>query len=268
MIYAAKRLSENYDCFVYGLNKNEANVPVLREISKFKNLVLPLPATRDGVNINAPHFMKPLPLALVPDAVRAGGTVYSGGTSCELREICERHNLRLVDYFEREELTVMNAMVTAESTLEILIRELGRTVFGAEIMLTGFGRISKILAKYLAALGARVTVAARKYSDLAWAEIGGCKTVLLSEIGGVLRQFDVVINTVPAIIFGADSTKKFKPGCLTVDLASKPGFADAEALGVIHALSLPGKSSPVTAGQIVADTIVNIINEAGGESDA
>ena len=43
----------------------------------------------------------------------------------------------------------------------------------------------------------------------------------------------------------------------------------AAALGVkvIWALSLPGKTSPVTAGQIVADTILGILAEEGDADD-
>lgn len=49
-------------------------------------------------------------------------------------------------------------------------------------------------------------------------------------------------------------------------MASKSWGVDVEAaaaLGVkvIWALSLPGKTSPVTAGQIVADTILGILAE-------
>ncbi|MCL2638914.1 MAG: hypothetical protein FWD48_11175 [Oscillospiraceae bacterium] len=52
-VYAAKRLSERYDCFLYGFDDLDSApaVPVLREITRFKSLVLPLPATRDEVNI-------------------------------------------------------------------------------------------------------------------------------------------------------------------------------------------------------------------------
>ncbi len=43
----------------------------------------------------------------------------------------------------------------------------------------------------------------------------------------------------------------------------------AAALGVkvIWALALPGKTSPVTAGQIVADTVLGILAEEGDVHD-
>ena len=267
-VYAAKKMSERYDCFLYGFDDAPpfTCLPVLREITKCGNLVLPLPASRDGFTINAPFSALPLPLSIIPQAVDEGGTVYCGRSFPELERICKEHNLKLVDYFEREELAVMNAVPTAEGTLELAIRERKRTIFGSEILISGFGRISKVLAKYLTAMGADVTITARKYSDLAWAEIAGCKTVHLSEISGELPRFDIVINTVPSPIFGADDVKLLKNDCLVIDLASKPGFEDAEeakkdGVKVVWALSLPGKTAPETAGYIIANTIINIIAE-------
>ena len=51
-----------------------------------------------------------------------------------------------------------------------------------------------------------------------------------------------------------------------IDLASKPGGVDfnlAKELGlkVIWALSLPGKTAPITSGEIIKDTIINILKE-------
>jgi dipicolinate synthase subunit A len=234
-VYAAKKLGEHFDCFLYGFNK--LDIKQLREITKFKSLVLPLPASRDEVNINAPFSKAQIPISIIPQAVEAGGTVYCGKAIPEIERICAENNLKLTDYFEREELIIKNAIPTSEGCIEIIFRERGSTVFGAEILLTGFGRVSKVLAKHLLALGAKVTVTARKYSDLAWAEIEGCKVLHLSRIDEALQNFDIIINSVPALIFNAESMKKCKPDSLKIDLASEPGFEDMT--GVVHALSLP-----------------------------
>jgi dipicolinate synthase subunit A len=263
-VYAAKRLGEHYDCFIYGfgelkIKQRPAQIPVLRELTKFKSLVLPLPASRDEININAPYHKGAIPIDIIPEAIEAGGVVYCGKSFRGLREICEKNNLKLVDYYEREELIIKNAVPTSEGCLEIIFKERGSTVFGSQILLTGFGRVSKVVAKHLVALGARVTVTARKYADLAWAEIEGCRALHLSKINEAVQKFDIIINTVPAVIFNAAGMKKTKADCLLIDLASEPGFADMSR--VIHALSLPGKTAPVTAGYIVADTIMNILEE-------
>ena len=78
-----------------------------------------------------------------------------------------------------------------------------------------------------------------------------------------------MVNTVPVRVLDEARLADLKPGCLVVDLASKPGGVDLEAAGrlgvrVIWALSLPGKVAPVTAGKIIRDTIYHILNELGG----
>lgn len=273
-IYAAERLNKKYDISVYGFDERiePCGVPVLKELQKCGNLVLPLPASYDSENITAPYFSKKLPLSLVPKAVEKGGTVYCGKATPALREICEENGLKLVDYFEREELIVMNAVPTAEGALEIIMRESPTTIMGMKILITGYGRIAKVLAKYLVALGAKVTVCARRYSDLSWAEIAGCSSIHLSKLDSVLPQFDTIVNTVPAPLFDRERLLAIKNECLVVDLASKTSVSDMElaknvGVKVIWALSLPGKVAPITAGQIIASAILNIIAEQqlGGE---
>ncbi|MCL2633381.1 MAG: dipicolinate synthase subunit DpsA [Oscillospiraceae bacterium] len=277
-IYAASKLNKTHDCFVYGFDmihddtRVETGVPLLRQIRRCNNVVLPLPVSVNCDYITAPYSSEEMPFSSIVKAIEPGGTVYCGKECPALREFCEKRDLTLIDYFEREELAVMNAVSTSEGAIEIIMREQATTIMGMNILITGYGRISKVLSRYLHSLGANVTVCARKFSDLAWARIMGCSAVLLSEIDDLLSSFDTVVNTVPAQIFDREMLLKLKSDCLIVDLASKTGISDMElakssGVKVIWALSLPGKVAPITAGHIIADTILNIIaeNEKGGE---
>ena len=77
-----------------------------------------------------------------------------------------------------------------------------------------------------------------------------------------------LVNTVPVRVLREAELADLKPGCLVIDLASKPGGVDFDAaarLGVkaFWALSLPGKVAPVTAGKSIKTTIYNILTELG-----
>ena len=79
-------------------------------------------------------------------------------------------------------------------------------------------------------------------------------------------EADIIFNTVPAVILDKGVLSGLKRDCLVVDLASKPGgvdFETAKELGVqiIWALSLPGKVAPITAGDIIHDTVLNVLRE-------
>ena len=176
--------------------------------------------------------------------------------------------LRIRDYFAREEMTVGNAAATAEGALERLIRETPATLLGSSALVLGFGRIGKLLALRLRDIGVRVTVAARKGSDRAWACALGMEAVDYSALPEALAGFDSIVNTVPAMVLPEELLARTKENALILDLASRPGgvdFAAAAGLGLktIWALSLPGRVAPKSAGVIIKDTVLNILKEEG-----
>ena len=84
------------------------------------------------------------------------------------------------------------------------------------------------------------------YADLAWAENCGYGVEHTGQLEGWLCGYDLVVNTVPVRVLREAELADLKPGCLVIDLASKPGGVDFDAaarLGVkaFWALSLPGK---------------------------
>jgi dipicolinate synthase subunit A len=174
----------------------------------------------------------------------------------------------VLDYFAREELAIANAVPTAEGAVQLAMEHLPITIHGARILVLGFGRLGRQTAQTFAALGGKVSVAARKYDQLAWAQAMGLGTEHLSQLSGWLCGYDLLVNTIPAPVLMPKELEDLKSGCLILDLASAPGGVDrsaAEQLGltVIHALSLPGKVAPVTAGQAIKTTIYHMLAELG-----
>lgn len=100
------------------------------------------------------------------------------------------------------------------------------TIQGARILILGFGRVGKLTALRCSALGARVSVAARSCADLAWARAFGCDALRIDRLGGWLGSFEMIINTVPALILGERELTQLRPDCYVLDLASKPGGVD------------------------------------------
>ena len=182
--------------------------------------------------------------------------------------LAAERGLTIRDYFAREELAVANAVPTAEGAVQIAMEQLPITIHGARVLVVGFGRVGRALAQRLAALGAKVTVAARRYESLAWAQASGYGAEQTGQLAGWLCGYDLVVNTVPALVLGEAELADLKPDCLVLDLASKPGGVDLEAAGrlgrtVIWALSLPGKVAPVTAGSAIKNTIYHMLHELG-----
>ena len=206
-------------------------------------------ALADYILLPLPLDAARTPLAELLRAAKPGAVALGGRLSVQAKAIAQEAGVELVDYFARPELTVYNAIPTAEGCIGILLAERTRTLWGTNLLLLGFGPVGQALGARLAALGANVTVCARRAEQRALAP-----------------AFDTVVNTIPAPVLTELVLAALRPGSLIVDLASKPGgtdFAAAQRLGckAIHALSLPAACAPDTAGEAVARTVLTILRE-------
>ena len=139
------------------------------------------------------------------------------------------------------------------------------TLCGSNILILGFGRIGKVLAKMLDGIGANVYCEARKPQDLAWIQSYGYIPIDLKKLDDNLNKFDIIINTIPSVVLDANNLDKIKEDCLIIDLASNPGGVDREEvkkrkIKFVWALSLPGKVAPVTSAKYIKETIYNVLN--------
>ena len=223
-------------------------------------IVLPLPCVKGG-RLNAPYSRETIPIEGILTVAREKPIF------CGMRERLNTQRPGIYDYAAREDFAYQNAVLTAEGALELAMRAYEGSVFGAKTLVCGMGRIGRILAQYLCALGAQVTVAARKAGDRAYAEALGYHAIDYSF--KEKYDFDLIFNTVPARVLGARELRLFKDDVLLIDLASLPGGIDmtaatARELSAIHALSLPAKCAPASAGRIIKETIIKMIKEEDG----
>jgi dipicolinate synthase subunit A len=272
-IYLAEKFSEVYDTVVTGFEKykdrNINNVDIDDiENNSADGIILPLPVSSDGIYISTAFSDRNISMEMILLKLKKNGKVYGGKFTSEIIRMLESKNIYFSDYLQREEFSILNAVSTAEGALQTALEKSDRTIYGQNILITGFGRIAKALARILLGMGAYVTVAARKKSDMTWAEIYGCKSCNIKEIENICGSYDIIFNTVPSMIFDEDILCKLKKDVLFIDLASKPGGADfksAQKLGInaVHALALPGKTAPESAGYAIAYSVMNIIDERG-----
>ena len=125
------------------------------------------------------------------------------------------------------------------------MEELPVTLNGSNVIVTGYGRIGKYLSRLLSALGATVTVFARKQTDFALIKAAGLTPASYLYLPDAAMKADALYNTVPARIIGRDALEALRGG-LIIDLAASPFGCDlseaAEAeVRVIRAGGLPGK---------------------------
>ena len=161
-------------------------------------------------------------------------------------------------YARREEYQIAIARLTAECAIALLRPETGLS--GAHILLLGYGRIARLLARELQKAGALVTAAARSGEQRAWAEAEGIEALPLDALSGVLDRFDVIIGTIPAPVLTEPLLALVRKDALLLELASAPGGIDAAAahergLRYIRAPGLPAKYAPERAAVILRDAV-------------
>lgn len=269
-IYFARSVAaDGYPVFLSGFEKsNEAgDLPSVDQQELFlrcRTVVLPLPATKDGATLNAPFAREPIVLDDDFAASCIGKVVYGGMMDRLTQTSALWGRVSAYDYYAREELTVGNAFLTAEGAVGLAISEYEGAVGGSHCLVTGFGRIGKALCLALKGLGAHVDCCARKAADLSAIRALGCGALEYRE---VKAGYDLVFNTVPAPVLTARLLSLQRPDTLLIELASQPGGIDLPAaarlnLRVINAQSLPGRMSPRASGELIKETIYNMMEES------
>ena len=275
IIKLAKMLAEDgNNVYTYGMekaeelkeNKNIIMCNKLQETVKKSEIVIgPIPFSCNGKDINAPFSDNIISIRELMHVINAK-ILIAGSITPDVYDLANDEYIEIIDIMKREELAVLNTISTAEGTIEIIIANTNKIIHGSKILILGFGRIGKVLARKLAGLSAKVTCAARKDEDLAWIRAYGHMETNINAIGENLSEYDVIINTVPHLVLTSEKIKYVKDDCLLVDLASNPGGIDKKAakdknLKLIWALALPGKVAPVTTAEFIKDTVYNILKE-------
>ncbi len=275
IIKLAKMLAEDgNNVYTYGMekaeelkeNKNIIMCNKLQETVKKSEIVIgPIPFSSNGKGINAPFSDNIISIRELMHVINAK-ILIAGSITPDVYDLANDEYIEIIDIMKREELAVLNTISTAEGTIEIIIANTNKIIHGSKVLILGFGRIGKVLARKLAGLSAKVTCAARKDEDLAWIKAYGHMETNINAIGENLSEYDVIINTVPHLVLTSEKIKYVKDDCLLVDLASNPGGIDKKAakdknLKLIWALALPGKVAPVTTAEFIKDTVYNILKE-------
>lgn len=160
----------------------------------------------------------------------------------------------VIDLLQDQAYLAKNAAITADCALRVATQHLSITFAQCPTLVIGWGRIGKCLGRMLQAMGADVTVAARKESDRAMLSALGYGTMEISELGNHLHRFRLVYNTVPHPLLSESELAPCPKG-LYVELASSPGLVGDS---VLPAKGLPGIITPESSGKLICETFLRL----------
>ena len=223
--------------YTYGLEnaeelKENSNIIMTEKLTDaVKNveiIVGPIPFSSNGKDINTPFSDKKISIRELMHVINAK-ILIAGSILPEIYDMANDEYIEIIDIMKREELAVLNTISTAEGAIEIAISNTNKILHGSEVLILGFGRTGKVLARKMAGLSSKVTCAARKDEDLAWIRAYGHQATNINSLGENLSQYDIIINTVPHLILTEERLQHVHNDCLLIDLASNPGGIDKKA---------------------------------------
>lgn len=253
---------DNLDVYMYGFEKGEGSI--FEKIKKNEKIhiceneldcintgdiiISSIPFSGDNETVKAPYSNKKI---YIDDILRLAENklLIAGSIKEDIYKKVEDRT-KIIDIMKLEEVAILNGISTAEGTLKIAIDETKRTIHGSNILILGFGRLGKVLAKMFKSLNANVFCEARRKDDLAWIKAYGYSEIKMDNLDENLKNKQIIINTIPHMILDENRLNLIDKDCLIIDLASKPGgvdFKTAEKLGlkVNWALGIPRKSRTI-----------------------
>lgn len=269
-----KLVHKNATVYAVGFDQKSFNSPqVIQEklssipLDTIGAITLPVSGTDDKGKITTTYATKDVLLTKellkqTPDHC----TIYSGTANSFLKDLTQSMNRPLITLFSRDDIAILNSIPTAEGTLEIAMEQTDYTIHGSSVIVLGFGRVGMTVARLFSSIGAHVTVCVRSSSDAARIREIGLTALYTDQLKDNIHQFQICINTIPHLIINESIMSQMHPAILIIDLASAPGgtnfeYAKKKGLKAIHALGLPGKVAPKSAGNIIADVICELIKE-------
>lgn len=219
-------------------------------------IVLPTPVSRMDEY--------PLYFELISEyLVNWNGVVFGGKIQENWQEMLEANEVTYYDFLMNESVALENAYITAEATLSLMIQKGLYSIRGQKVVITGYGRCARELAKLLSKIGAQITILARSSAARIRAKDEGYEAVDFSYGPEEICGAGAVINTVPSFVFTDVMLRELHEDTLFIDIASKPGGVDPKMIEkypheYFLELGLPSRFTQKSSGKILADMILGL----------
>ncbi len=231
-------------------------------------IITPLAGIEANGEIYAPYALEKISLnnLTVLRAFNRGTIFLAGHLEPTLKGLLTGYGAQICETSKLDEISILNAVPTAEGAIQAAMEYTDITIYKSNSFVLGFGRCGKILALTLKALGAEVSVAARKPEVLALVEALNLTPVPLGRLADKISTADIIFNTVPALVVDAEVLYRIKSSTIIIDISSFPYGVDfnvAERLNIKSVIlpGLPGKVAPKTAGRILAQVYPGLIKK-------
>jgi len=190
-------------------------------------------------------------------------TVLAGGIDDECRAIFASKHIKYINILEDEAFAIRNANYTAEGVLAIMLAETNKSIFEQNVLIVGAGRIGKALAVLFGRLGLNFTLGSFSEKDKIQGNFYLCRCKPKGSFLKELDKYDVIINTIPNVVFDAENVQQIHRDAILIETASKYCIAETSNLPFkfIVAGKLPQKYCLESASNLVIAKIEEVLDD-------
>ena len=190
-------------------------------------------------------------------------TIFGGAISDEFNQIFKSKNIKYLNMMLNEDFVLKNATLTAEGMLCDLILNTPESMYEQNILIIGSGRVAKAVGYLFFKLGLNIDFAMRNEKEFNHTKLFARKCYLGDDYKKHLKNYEVIINTVPAVIFNQNDANNFKKDCYVFELASKQCLEGVNCQNFNYVLcpALPSKYVSKSAGKLIVELINNYLEK-------
>lgn len=189
-------------------------------------------------------------------------TIFAGNLNDEIKNILKSKKINLINMIEDEEFVIDNAKLTAEGVLEHIISNTEKSIFQNKILILGFGRCGKEILNLLNKLNLDISMVTFNKSKL---DSVKNKMYLEFEFLKELKNFDIIINTIPAKIIKDEMLDYFNNDAVILEIASinclNKETINSKSFKYILCPALPMVFSAESAGKIMFESIIRTLKK-------
>lgn len=256
-----KELRKKASCIRFGVGAEGDKATTLElAVSLAENLLFPIPMCK-GSRLNIQQQEIEETKEDVLKYIRTGQRIFAGCMDKAWAQKAREKGAVCYDYMEEKTIAVYNSIATAEGTIAEILQTYPKNLHGTKVLVLGFGTCARTLAVKLKALSAVVCIAARSDIAIMEAYANGFETVKLEKITEILKEYPLIINTIPARVITKKELLCADKETRIYEIASFPYGVDLDMAGELGMAvrlcpALPAKYAPASSAEILKQYIM------------
>ncbi len=189
--------------------------------------------------------------------------IYCGAINEETKLLFNEKKIIHCNMMLNEAFAIKNANLTAEGVLAIILEKSDKSMYDNNVLILGGGRIALALSVLFGKIGIKFSIATFNKVKFPSYYLYSEKNYLGYEFLEDIKNFDVVVNTIPSEILNSEQVALVAKNTLFIETASTNCLKNNCELQFNYVLApgLPGKYSAKTAGRVMREVLKGEIKE-------